>query len=153
MPTVKCCRRITLPETADLRGRLMFAEDERHIPFRVRRVFAIYQVPAGQPRGAHAHRTCHQFIVMLAGGSTVSIDEGADTCEERLDRPTQGLYVPPLVWIELRDFTPDAVCLVLTSEHFDEADYIRDRVEFQRLVAHGKKQAGIVHKQGGPQST
>ena len=72
MPTVKCCKRVTLPETADLRGRLMFAEEDRHIPFPVRRVFAIYQVPAGQTRGAHAHRTCHQFIVMLAGGSTIS---------------------------------------------------------------------------------
>ena len=152
MATVKCCKRVTLPETADLRGRLMFAEDERHIPFRVRRVFAIYQVPAGQTRGAHAHRTCHQFILMLAGGSTISIDEGAKTCEERLDRPTQGLYVPPLVWIELRDFTPDAVCLVLTSEHFDETDYVRDRVEFQRLVASGGKQARIVRKQGGHES-
>jgi hypothetical protein len=147
MPTVKCCRRVTLPETADLRGRLMFAEEGRHIPFLVRRVFAIYQVPAEQTRGAHAHRTCHQFIVMLAGGSTISIDEGAETCEERLDHPTQGLYVPPLVWIELKDFTPDAVCLVLTSEHFDEADYVRDRVEFQRLIAAGEKQAGIVRKQ------
>jgi hypothetical protein len=153
MPTVKCCKRVTLPETADLRGRLMFAEEERHIPFRVRRVFAIYQVPAGQTRGAHAHRTCHQFILMLAGGSTISIDEGAKTCEERLDRPTQGLYVPPLVWIELRDFTPDAVCLVLTSEHFDQADYVRDRVEFERLAATRKKQAGIVRKQRGQESS
>jgi hypothetical protein len=149
MPTVKCCRRVTLPETADLRGRLMFAEEDRHIPFLVRRVFAIYQVPAEQTRGAHAHRTCHQFIVMLAGGSTISIDEGAETCEERLDHPTQGLYAPPLVWIELKEFTPDAVCLVLASEHFDEADYVRDRVEFQRLVAAGEKQAGIVRKQCG----
>jgi hypothetical protein len=130
----------------------MFAEDERHIPFQVRRVFALYQVPAGQTRGEHAHRTCHQFVVMLAGGSTISIDEGAETCEERLDRPTQGLYVPPLVWIELRDFTPDAICLVLTSEHFDEADYIRDRVEFQRLAASGKEQPGIVREKRGNQS-
>ena len=131
----------------------MFAEEARHIPFLVRRVFAIYQVPAGQTRGAHAHRTCHQFILMLAGGSTISIDEGAETCEERLDRPTQGLYVPPLVWIELRDFTPDAVCLVLTSEHFDQADYVRDRVEFERLAATRKKQAGIVRKQRGQESS
>jgi len=131
----------------------MFAEEDRHIPFLVRRVFAIYQVPAEQTRGAHAHRTCHQFILMLAGGSTISIDEGTETCEERLDHPTQGLYVPPLVWIELRDFTPDAVCLVLTSEHFDEADYIRDRIEFQRLVATGGKQARIVRKQAGQESS
>jgi hypothetical protein len=130
----------------------MFAEDERHIPFQVRRVFALYQVPAGQTRGEHAHRTCHQFVVMLAGGSTISIDEGAETCEERLDSPTQGLYVPPLVWIELRDFTPDAICLVLTSEHFDEADYIRDRVEFQRLAASGNEQPGIVREKRGNQS-
>jgi uncharacterized RmlC-like cupin family protein len=131
----------------------MFAEDERHIPFHVRRVFAIYQVPAGQTRGAHAHRTSHQFIVMLAGGSRISIDEGAETWEERLDRPTQGLYVPPFVWIELRDFTPDAVCLVLASEHFDDADYIRDRVEFHRLAATGKEHPGIVREERGNQSS
>jgi hypothetical protein len=131
----------------------MFAEDERHIPFRIRRVFAIYQVPAGQMRGAHAHRTSHQFILMLAGGSTISIDEGRGIYEERLDCPTQGLYVPPLVWIELRDFTSDAVCLVLTSEHFDEADYIRDRAEFLRLVGSGRKLRGMRLKQGGPQSS
>lgn len=112
----------------------MFAEDDRHIPFRVRRIFSIYDVPSGQTRGAHAHRALHQFIVMLAGGSTVSIDEGRDVGEERLDRPTQGLYVPPLVWTELKEFTPDAVCLVLTSAHFDEADYIRDYDEFHRIV-------------------
>src|SRR5258706_378240 len=152
MPTLELFKNRPLPGTPDLRGRVMVAGDERHIPFRIRRVFAIYQVPAEQTRGAHAHRTCHQFILMLAGGSTISIDEGAETCEERLDRPTQGLYVPPLVWIELRDFTPDAVCLVLTSEHFDETDYVRDRVEFQRLVASGGKQARIVRKQGGHES-
>ena len=134
MPNVKCCKRVMLPEIADQRGRLMFAEDDRHIPFKVRRIFSIYNVPARQTRGAHAHRTQHQFVIMLAGGCTILIDEKAETEVQRLDRPTEGLHVPPLVWIELRDFTPDAVCLVLTSAHFDEADYIRDHAEFQRLV-------------------
>lgn len=113
----------------------MFAEHERHIPFPIKRIFTIYDVPAGQTRGGHAHRAQHQFILMLAGASTISIDEGAVTASERLERPIDGLYVPPLVWIELTEFTPGAVCVVLTSDRFDEADYIRDRDEFRRLAA------------------
>lgn len=135
MPTVKFCKRVMLPEISDQRGRLMFAEDSRHIPFSVRRIFTIYDVPSGQKRGAHAHREHHQFLIMLAGGSTVLIDEGAGTIEERLSNPTQGLYVPPQVWIELCDFTASSVCLVLTSHHFDESDYIRDHTEFRQLIA------------------
>jgi hypothetical protein len=131
---MKCCRRIDLPEIADPRGRLMFAAGDRHIPFETKRIFAIYDVPATIRRGGHAHREQHQFIMMLNGSSRVSVDEGLDVADVRLDRPIQGLYVPPMVWIELGDFTPAAVCLVLASAQFDEADYIRDRAEFQRLV-------------------
>ena len=113
----------------------MFAEDERHIPFSIKRFFTIYDVPAGQTRGGHAHRTQHQFVVMLAGRCTVDIDEGAGKFAEHLDSPIQGLYVPPLIWIALKDFTPGAVCLVLTSAHFDEADYIRECGEFRQIAA------------------
>ena len=127
-------RRVALPELADGRGRLMFAEVDHHIPFAVRRIFAIYGVASGQERAGHAHRTNHQFLVMLSGRCTVVIDEGRDVSTEQLEDPTQGLHVPPLVWITLKDFTPGAVCLVLASDHYDPGEYIRERSEFERLA-------------------
>ena len=128
------CTRVDLPEIVDERGRLVFAEIDHHIPFGVRRIFAIYGVSAGQGRGNHAHRRNHQFIVMLSGSCTVDFDDGKHTGTERLEGPTQGLHVPPLVWIRLKDFSPGAVCLVLASELYDAADYIRDLDEFKQLA-------------------
>jgi hypothetical protein len=135
---MKCCRRVELPEIVDQRGGLTFAEDDRHIPFAIKRIFAIYDVPAAIRRGGHAHRQQHQFIIMLNGASSVAVDEGHGAETVRLQRPTEGLYVPPMVWLELGDFTPGAVCLVLTSAHFDEADYIRDATEFRRTLREGR---------------
>jgi hypothetical protein len=135
---MKCCKRVELPEIVDPRGGLMFAEDDRHIPFAIKRIFAIYDVPAAGRRGGHAHRQQHQFIIMLNGASSVTVDEGHGTEMVRLERPTEGLYVPPMVWLELGDFTPGTVCLVLTSAHFDEADYIRDPTEFHRSLRKGR---------------
>jgi dTDP-4-dehydrorhamnose 3,5-epimerase-like enzyme len=128
------CTRVELPEVVDNRGRLMFAEVGAHVPFDIRRVFAIYGVPAGQERGAHAHRRTHQFIIMLSGSCIVEFEDGTMAGVESLDSPTQGLHVPQLVWIKLRDFSSAAVCLVLTSELYDAADYIRDLDEFKRVV-------------------
>jgi dTDP-4-dehydrorhamnose 3,5-epimerase-like enzyme len=136
---MKCCRRVELPEIVDQRGGLTFAEADLHVPFGIRRMFAIYSVPPGTHRGGHAHRRQHQFIIMMNGAATVSVDEGADVVDVRLEHPTQGLYVPPMVWIDLRDFTPGTVCLVLTSDYFDEADYIRDYAEFRRTIPKGRK--------------
>jgi dTDP-4-dehydrorhamnose 3,5-epimerase-like enzyme len=127
-------KRIDLPQVRSDRGNLMFAEDSRHVPFPIKRIFSLYDIPAGGTRGAHAHRTQHQFIVMMAGRCSISVDEGSETLVEILDAPTQGLYVPPEVWIVLSDFSHGAVCLVLTSAHFDEADYIRDYGEFSRIA-------------------
>jgi WxcM-like, C-terminal len=129
---------LNLPEIVDPRGGLMFAEDDRHIQFAIKRIFAIYDVPATLRRGGHAHRQQHQFIIMLNGASSVSIDEGFGAEIVRLERPTHGLYVSPMVWLELGDFTPGAVCLVLTSGHFDETDYIRDATEFRRSLRKGR---------------
>src|SRR5262249_15451610 len=124
-----------LPEFTDDRGRLMFAEEARHIPFPVKRIFAIYGTPPGKARGDHAHRVQHQFVIMLAGGCTLIVCEEKGKYEERLESPVRGLYVPPLVWLELKDFSAGAVCLVLTSDRYDESDYIRDYAEFRQLAA------------------
>jgi hypothetical protein len=136
-------RIIALPEIADARGRLMFGEEGRHIPFAIKRVFAIYGVPKGERRAGHAHRRQEQFIIMLAGECRITIRDGAGLREQCLHRPTDGLYVPPLSWIELDTFSPGAVCLVLSSGAYDEADYIRDYTEFERLAqAHHPRYAG-----------
>jgi|ERR1700678_2245633 uncharacterized RmlC-like cupin family protein len=126
--------KVMLPEIVDERGRLMFGEEGRHIPFAIKRIFAIYDVREGAKRGGHAHRRQEQFIIMMSGECRITILDGADMREEILNGPTMGLYVPPVIWVELSGFSPGAVCLVLTSAAYDEADYIRDHVEFQNLV-------------------
>jgi hypothetical protein len=131
------CRKIELAEISDQRGQLMFAEEGAHIPFPVKRIFTISDVPAGQKRGGHAHREQHQVLIMLAGGCDVLIDEGSGGRHERLDSPTVGLYVPAQVWVELTQFKPNSICLVLASGQFDEADYIRDYDEFAVTHAEG----------------
>lgn len=127
-------RIITLPEIADARGRLMFGEEGRHIPFAVKRIFAIYGVAEGAQRGGHAHRRQQQFIIMLSGECRIMIRAGASEREQWLRKPTEGLYVPPVTWIVLDAFSTGAVCLVLTSGVYDEADYIRDPGEFASLA-------------------
>jgi dTDP-4-dehydrorhamnose 3,5-epimerase-like enzyme len=123
--------KITLPEIRDPRGNLVFAEERRHVPFAVKRVFAIYGVPPGSARGGHAHRAQEQLLVMLAGECTVVVDDGRNRTEERLETPTAALYVPAGLWLELRDFSGGAICLVLASGAYDEDDYIRDYSEFR----------------------
>ena len=127
-------KRITLPEVLNDRGRLIFAEHGRHIPFAVKRIFAIYEVPTGASRGGHAHRVQQQLLIMLAGACTLLADDGTVRIEERMQDPTEGIYIPSRLWIELSDFTAGSVCLVLASDLFDEQDYIRDYGEFKRLA-------------------
>src|SRR5690349_11584083 len=95
-------RRIALPEIVDHRGRLFFAEVERHIPFPIRRFFCISGVGPGVTRGGHAHREQHQFIVMLAGECAIAIDDGRVVAEERLTSGPEGIYLPPGIWLEMR---------------------------------------------------
>jgi hypothetical protein len=112
----------------------MVAECGSHVPFEIKRIFAIYDVPPGEARGAHAHRVQHQFIIMLTGACRITVDDGASQTEDDLTSPKEGLHIPPLVWIELKAFSPDSVCLVLASGLFDADDYVRDYAEFKRLT-------------------
>jgi dTDP-4-dehydrorhamnose 3,5-epimerase-like enzyme len=123
-------RKICLPEVDDSRGSLMFAQQGSHIPFQVKRIFAIYNVPSGSRRGGHAHYVQEQFLMMLAGECIIAVDDGESRVEEKLDRPSEAIYVPPGVWLELRDFSVGAICVVLSSGHYNEADYIRDYGDF-----------------------
>lgn len=134
MTTLQSYRLVELPERKDARGALTFAQDPDQIPFPVKRFFALYKLAEGAHRGGHAHRQQHQFLVMLAGAVTITVDDGKNRTPLRLDRPNLALHVPPMLWLDLDDFSPDAVCMVLTSNVYSESDYIRDRAEFLKLT-------------------
>src|SRR5688572_18956011 len=132
----RIARLIVCPEIADSRGTLMFAERER-LPFRVERIFALYGMAQGVGRGGHAHRAQHQLVLMLHGSCLAAANNGVARQEFVLERPNQALHVPPMVWLDLEQFTEGAACIVLASGLYDEADYIRDRQAFDRLAGQG----------------
>jgi dTDP-4-dehydrorhamnose 3,5-epimerase-like enzyme len=119
---------------SDPTGWLSVAEFEQEIPFRPRRYFVIFDVPSEEARGAHAHKTCEQLLIAVHGKVSVVVDDGTASEEYLLDRPTLGLYVPPMIWaIEYR-YSSDAVLVVFASHHYDPADYIRDYGEFRAAL-------------------
>ena len=131
------CHLIDLPKVQDARGNLTFIEGERHVPFDIRRVFYLYDVPGGSTRAGHALRTCHQFIVSLSGAFDVVLDDGSEKKRFHLNRSHYGLYVTPLTWRELDNFSSNSVCLVLASEPFDERGYFREYEAFLQAVRDG----------------
>lgn len=114
------------PIIGDHRGRLTVGEFGRQIPFKPLRYFLVFDVPGGQPRGQHAHKECHQFLVCVAGSCSAIFDDGETREEVRLDRSDLGLYMPPMTWGTQYDYSPDAVLLVFASHLYDPHDYIRD---------------------------
>jgi acetyltransferase-like isoleucine patch superfamily enzyme/dTDP-4-dehydrorhamnose 3,5-epimerase-like enzyme len=123
-----------MPLVHDLRGNLTFGQHDLHLPFVPRRYFVIFDVPGKEIRGEHAHRKLRQFLVCLRGAVRVMVDDGKERDEVVLDRPDLGLYVPPLVWAAQFHYTADAVLLVLASDPYDPADYIRSYEEFLQVV-------------------
>jgi hypothetical protein len=128
------CRLIELPKISDPRGNLTFVEGNDHIPFDIKRVYYLYDVPGGSDRGSHAHKILHQFIVAMSGSFDVLLDDGANKKRFHLNRSYNGLYVCPMMWRYLDNFSSGAVCMVLASSHYDEADYIRDYSDFISLT-------------------
>ena len=124
------CRIIELPKIQDPRGNLTFIENSRHIPFDIKRVYYLYDVPGGSDRGAHGHRDLRQFIVAMSGSFDVILDDGQRQRRHHLNRSYYGLYVCPMMWRYLDNFSSGAVCMVLASEFYDEADYFRDYATF-----------------------
>jgi serine acetyltransferase len=125
-----------LPQVDDLRGNLSFGEIGDQVPFAVKRYFVVYGVASKNIRGEHAHRALHQFLICVHGRCHVVADDGENRQEFVLDRPSLGLHVPPMVWASQYKYSDDAVLLVLASESYDPASYIRDYSEFVRLVQH-----------------
>lgn len=123
-------RVIDLPKMFDPRGNLTVAEQFKNVPFGIKRVYWVYDVPGGESRGGHAHKECKEFIIAVSGSFHVTLDDGTDKKSYLLNHPYQGLLVDIGVWRTLDDFSSGAVCLVLASELYEESDYIRDYDEF-----------------------
>ena len=133
MSRIDKCKIIDLPKIHDPRGNLTFIEGSKHIPFDIKRVYYLYDVPGGADRGGHAHKDLHQIIIAIAGSFDVVINDGSDTQRFHLNRSYFGLYVCPMIWRELDNFSSGSVCLVLASDYFSEADYIREFTQFNSL--------------------
>jgi WxcM-like protein len=132
--SLKNCRLIDLPKITDPEGNLTSIEGGRHVPFEIKRVFYLYDVPGGAIRAGHALKTCQQFIIAMSGSFDVIVDDGTDTTRYHLNRSYTGLYVPALIWRELENFSSGSVCTVLASEVYDENSYYRDYEEFRKAV-------------------
>ncbi len=126
-----------LPLVEDMRGNLSFAEYGQLLPFIPKRYFLVFDVPSREVRGEHAHRVQEQFLVCVRGACSMVLDDGCSRQEIRLDRPTFGVYLPPMVWGIQYKYSADAVLMVLASDSYDAADYIRDYDEFCRLAGNG----------------
>ncbi len=124
------CHLISLPKIIDSRGNLTFIENQRHIPFDIKRVFYLYDVPTRESRGAHAHKTLRQFIICLSGSFDVVVDDGKAQAAFHLNCPWEGLYIPPMIWAAEVNFDHGSTCLVLASDFYDESDYYRDYQTF-----------------------
>ena len=131
---IKDCRIIHLPKITEPRGNLSFVEGGGHIPFDIKRVYYLYDVPGGSDRGSHAHKTLHQFIVAMSGSFDVVLDDGQQQQRFHLNRSYYGLYVCPMMWRYLDNFSSGAVCMVLASARYDQSDYIRDYDQFMESV-------------------
>lgn len=118
---------------SDRKGNLTVVENGITLPFDVKRVYYLYDVPGGESRGAHAHRNLEQLIIAASGSFTVTLDDGKSKRSFFLNRPYQGLYVKPGLWRDLGDFSSGAVCMVLASEVYHQDDYIRDYDEFLKF--------------------
>lgn len=124
------CKIIELPIINDPRGNLTFVESNRHIPFSIQRVYYLYDVPGGSERGGHAHKALHQLIIAMSGSFDIHLDDGYSKKTVHMNRSYYGLYVCPMIWREIDNFSSGAVCMVLASDYYDELDYYRDYNQF-----------------------
>ena len=128
------CRILSFPKIGDDKGNLTFVENDRHIPFAVQRVYYTYDVPDGAIRGGHGHKSLEQVIIAISGSFDVVIDDGSETKRFHLNRSHYGLYVSPMMWGEIDNFSSGAVCLVLASAMYDESDYYREYAAFKAAI-------------------
>lgn len=128
------CRIVELPKISDPRGNLTFIEGSRHVPFDIRRVYYLYDVPGGASRAAHGHRSLQQLMIAMSGSFDVTLDDGRRKEKFHLNRSYIGLYIAPMIWRELDNFSSGSVCMVLASTPYDESDYFRNYDTFLQAV-------------------
>ena len=126
---------ISLPKFLDSRGNLSFIEEEAHIPFKIRRVYWIYDVPGGEHRGGHAFRETQEIIIALSGSFDVVLHHGSEDLHFSLNRSDYGLFVPPMIWREMENFSTNSLALIISSTDYNESDYIRDFNHFRNMVS------------------
>jgi len=128
--TVFDCALIEVPKHKNRAGNISIAENKKNLPFEVKRVFYIYDIPGGEDRGAHSHKECHQFLIAASGSFEVEMDDGVNKRTVILNRPYYGLHIPPGIWAAEKGFSSGAICLVLASNVYLEEDYIREYKHF-----------------------
>lgn len=134
---IEQCRLIDLPVITDPRGNLTFIECDRHIPFAIKRVYYLYDVPGGASRAGHGHKRLHQLVIAMSGSFDIMIDDGFQKKQFHLNRSYQGLYVCPMMWREIDNFSGGSVCMVLASDFYDEDDYFRGYEDFLESAQRG----------------
>ncbi|HEX8070887.1 MAG TPA: FdtA/QdtA family cupin domain-containing protein [Pyrinomonadaceae bacterium] len=128
------CKIIALPQIHDPRGNLTFIEAGRHLPFEIKRVYYLYDVPGGSSRAGHGHRALEQLVIAMSGSFDIELDDGREKRKYHLNRSYYGLYICPMMWRYIDNFSSGSVCMVLASAFFDEADYFRTYDAFLRAV-------------------
>ena len=134
MPSVYNCSIFELPKIKNRAGNITPVHNEVEIPFSVKRVFYLYDIPGGESRGAHAHKECHQFLIAASGSFEVLLDDGKTKRQVQLNMPYIGLHIPPGIWASEVNFSSGSVCLVLASHHYDEQDYLRSYDEYLKYT-------------------
>ncbi len=128
--TIYDCSIINVPKVSNPAGNISIVEGLKNLPFEPKRIFYIYDIPAGESRGAHSHKECHQFIIAASGSFEVALNDGTNSKTVALNRPFYGLHIPPGIWAHELNFSSGAICLVLASEKYNEKDYIREYQEY-----------------------
>jgi dTDP-4-dehydrorhamnose 3,5-epimerase-like enzyme len=137
--SINDCKLINLPIIPDRRGNLSFIEGDTHIPYDIKRVYYLYDVPGGEERGGHAHKESQEFLIAMSGSFDVILNDGFEQKKFHMNRSYYGLYISTMVWRELNNFSSGSVCLVLASTIYDESDYIRDYDEFLLEVGENRQ--------------
>ncbi len=129
-PTVFDCSMLTFPKIGDRNGNITAINNNQEVPYEIKRIFYLYDIPGGESRGAHAHKNCHQILIAASGAFEVMLDDGKTKRQILLNLPTLGLHIPPGIWASEINFSSGSICLVLASHVYDESDYIRTYTEF-----------------------
>jgi len=139
---IESCRIIDFKKISDPRGNLTVIEPKKDIPFEIKRIYYIYEVPRGKSRGGHAHKTLEQIMIAISGSFNVNLDDGKQRKTFYLNRAYYGLYIPRMIWGDIDNFSSGSVCLVLASDYYNESDYVRNYDEFVEMVgdANGSKE-------------